>query len=260
MAREAAAAHQGDPAEAGALELRIGNSDAPDGRDHQTEQLRETMRLPQARFALIFTLLGSGAFAAPDPALWTLTDLHQVGGQTPTIWGAPQVVADGGMRFNGTGDGILVPVNPLAGWDKFTIAILFRPDADGAFAQRFLHAEDAHGERMTIESRVVAGQGWYMDTFLLPGTGQKGLALIDPKKLHPLGRWAWGELVYDGRTMTAYVDGVQELTGPVAFPPMGAGQTSVGVRQNKLYWFKGLIKEVRFYPTALAPADLPHAP
>jgi hypothetical protein len=190
---------------------------------------------------------------------WALNDLGKIGGQAPTVWGAPRLVDGAALHFNGTSDGLLLPVNPLAGLDKFTVAILFRPDADGPFAQRFLHAEDAHGERMTIELRAVAGQGWYMDTFLLPGAGKKGLALIDPKKLHPLDQWAWGELVYDGRTMTAYVNGVQELTGTVAFPPMGAGQTSVGVRQNKVYWFKGQIKEVRFYPAALAPADLPHA-
>jgi hypothetical protein len=30
----------------------------------------------------------------------------------------------------------------------------------------------------------------------------------------------------------------------------------VGVRQNKVYWFKGAIKEVRFTPAALAPEKL----
>jgi hypothetical protein len=210
--------------------------------------------------ALLLPFAAIAARAAPPPVTWTLNSLTQVGGVTPTVWGAPQLVDGAALQFNGKGDGLLLPVNPLAGEDKFTIAILFRPDGDGPFAQRFLHAEDATGRRMTIESRVVAGQGWYMDTFLLPGAGKKSLALIDPKKLHPLDQWAWGELVYDGQTMTAYVNGVQELTGAVAFPPMGPGKTSVGARQNKVYWFKGQIKEVRFYPAALAPADLPQAP
>lgn len=211
------------------------------------------------RFCLLLPLLASAALAAPDPVRWTLGDLAAVGGVTPTVWGAPQA-AGGAAHFNGVNDGLLLPVNPLAGWERFTVAILFRPDADGPFAQRFLHAEDAKSGRMTIESRVVAGQGWYLDTFLLPGGGKKGLALIDPKKLHPLGQWAWGELVYDGATMTAYVNGIAELSGPVTFPPMGPGRTSVGVRQNKVFWFKGDIREVRFYPAALAPADLPTAP
>jgi len=215
------------------------------------------MKLPHHLLVLTAPFLALAAAAAAPPVTWPLTDPASVGGQATVVWGAPQVLPDGGLRFNGSSDGVLVPVNPLAGWDKFTIAILFRQDADGPFAQRFLHAEDGRGERMTIESRVVAGKGWYMDTFLLGGTGLKGLALIDPKKLHPLDQWAWGELVFDGHTMTSYVDGVRELTGTVALPLMGAGKTSVGVRQNKVYWFKGQIKEVRFYPEVVAPADLP---
>ncbi len=233
------------------------------------------MKTLHAGLALILPLLAAAASAATPPVIWQLTDPASVGGQVTEVWGAPQALPDGGLRFNGTSDGVLVPVNPLAGWDKFTIAILFRQDADGPFAQRFLHAEDGKGERMTFESRVVAGKGWYMDTFLAGGraggaarppaaagaaTIPSSRALIDPAKLHPLDQWYWGELVYDGHTMTAYVNGVQELTGPVALPAMGSGQISLGVRQNKVYWFKGEIKEVRFYPAALAPADLPQAP
>lgn len=216
------------------------------------------MNLPRRLLILMAPAWTLAAPAAP-PVAWPLTDPASVAGQATVVWGAPQAVPDGGLRFNGTSDGILVPVNPLAGWDKFTIAILFRQDADGPFAQRFLHAEDGKGERMTIESRVVAGKGWYMDTFLLGGNGLKGLALIDARKLHPLDQWAWGELVFDGRTMTSYVDGVRELTGTVSLPLMGPGKTSVGVRQNKVYWFKGQIREVRFYPGVVAPADLPRA-
>jgi Concanavalin A-like lectin/glucanases superfamily len=224
---------------------------------------------------LFLPLLAVAAFAAPPPVTWTLNDLGKVGGETPTVWGTPQVVDGAAMHFNGASDGLLLPVNPLAGWDKFTAAILFRPESSAPFAQRFVHIQDEEGNRLTFETRVVAGKGWYMDTFLASGrtgTGAKAApaagtpavplsrALIDPAKLHPLDQWYWGEIVYDGHTMTAYVNGVQELTGSVALPPMGGGKTSLGVRQNKVYWFKGQIKEVRFYPAALAPADLPQAP
>jgi hypothetical protein len=54
--------------------------------------------------------------------------------------------------------------------------------------------------------------------------------------------------------MTHYVDGERELTGEVEFPPMTTGRTSIGVRQNRVSWFKGAIAEVRFTPVAL-PAD-----
>ena len=37
---------------------------------------------------------------------------------------------------------------------------------------------------------------------------------------------------------------------------MLAGKTSLGVRQNLVYWFKGSLREVRFHPVALASAAL----
>ena len=74
-------------------------------------------------------------------------------------------------------------------------------------------------------------------------------------------------LVYDGREMSHYVNGVRELSGTVAFGPLAKGRTSLGVRQNLVYWFKGRIRSLRITPTALeggalmrvpAPAPAPH--
>lgn len=214
------------------------------------------------RRVLACAFLGLAAIAAADPTtVWTLADPRQIGGQAPTVWGAPQPAADGSLRFDGAADGLVLPVNPISGWGNFTVAVLFLPEAGGPDAQRFVHIEDTHGARLTVEDRLVPGKGWYMDTFLLSGSGPAASrrALIDPAKLHPLGQWAWAELVYDGRRMTAYVDGIQELAGEIAFPPMTDGRTSIGVRLNRIYWFKGLIREIRFYRMALAPAELPRA-
>ena len=221
----------------------------------------DPMLLPRLRLAAALILasaaLGAARADTPNPVVWTFRDLHAVGGAVPEILGAPQVQADGAVHFNGVDQGLIVPANPISGWSQFTVAILFRPEDNAPEAQRFFHIEDPTGRRLTIEDRVVKGKGWYMDTFLLDG---KGKALIDPAKLHPLGQWAWGELVYDGKTMRSYVNGVAELNAEVAFAPMAGGHTSVGVRLNKVYWFQGEIREVRFYPAALAPADLPTAP
>lgn len=219
------------------------------------------MSSPRLRLAAAFALTCAALAAAradtPSPLVWTFRDLRAVGGSVPEVLGSPQVLPDGAVHFNGVDQGLVVPSNPISGWSRFTVAVLFRPEDDAPEAQRFLHIEDPDGRRLTVEDRVVKGKGWYMDTFLLSG---KGRTLIDPAKLHPLGRWAWGELVYDGRLMRSYVDGVPELSGEVAFAPMAGGRTSVGVRLNRVYWFKGEIREVRFYPAALAPADLPRAP
>jgi hypothetical protein len=51
--------------------------------------------------------------------------------------------------------------------------------------------------------------------------------------------------------MAHYVNGEKELESPGAFVAFGRGQTSLGVRQNKVFWFKGMIAEVRFHPEAL---------
>lgn len=72
---------------------------------------------------------------------------------------------------------------------------------------------------------------------------------------HPVGAWYHVALVYDGAVMRNYVDGVEELSGPLDIAPLGEGRTSIGVRQNRVYWFKGAISRLRFTPRALAPKE-----
>jgi hypothetical protein len=193
------------------------------------------------------------AISSQPPVVWTLDNTTSVGGLRPEVFGAPQVVdaADGGpaLHFNGKNDGLILPANPLRGFSRFTIEILIRPDADGPSAQRFVHIQDERGSRIMIETRVIGGKSWSLDTFLHSGDSSR--PLLDRKKLHPTGKWVWVALVYDGKTMSDYVDGVKELSGAVNFVPMADGRMSLGVRRNRVFWFKGSIKEVRFSPTAL---------
>lgn len=207
---------------------------------------------------LLAALIGSLTAAATETTLWRLDQTASVGGHATEVLGAPHVAADAkgpAIWFNGTSDGLLVPANPLAGLTQFTIEVLFYPTADGPAEQRFLHVQDGPGTRALIETRVSGGT-WALDTFLShPASGAK-LALLDMTKRHPADRWTWVALVYDGRRMTHYIDGVKELEGEVAFPAMAAGQVSLGVRQNKVYWFKGGIREVRWHATALKAGEL----
>ena len=195
---------------------------------------------------------------AAVPIIWKLDNAKKVGGHEPTVLGAPQSVEEApagrALRFNGSRDGLVLPVIPYAGWTQFTIEVLFKPEAGGLPEQRFMHVEDTKGGRTMMETRLTPDNQWYLDTFLL--SGPSSLALIDKTKLHPTNRWHWAALRYDGRLMTSFVDGVKELEGPVAFAPMVEGKMSLGVRQNLLYWFKGAISEVRFTPAALAEGDL----
>ena len=61
-------------------------------------------------------------------------------------------------------------------------------------------------------------------------------------------------VVADGRA-TNYVDGVQQLTGEMPYRPATEGITSVGVRQNKVCWFKGDLYRIRITPRALTPDE-----
>ena len=56
--------------------------------------------------------------------------------------------------------------------------------------------------------------------------------------------------------MRSYVDGREELARPLTLVPLGTGRVSLGSRINRVSWFKGAIREVRFTPRALAAGEL----
>ena len=99
---------------------------------------------------------------------------------------------------------------------------------------------------------------WSLDTYLRHR--EVGLTLLDRAKTHEAGQWAVVALTYDGKTMASYVNGERELTGEIAFAPLGAGRTSIGVRLNRVSWFKGRIHSIRISPRALTSAELMSVP
>lgn len=194
-----------------------------------------------------------------DTIIWTLDNLSEIGGYQPKVLGEPQLVSDkNGTRlaFNGKSDGLVVPVNPLEGWEQFTVEILFKPDSDGPEEQRFVHFHDKRDNRGLIETRINPDGRWALDTFLYNRSADSGLTLLDREINHSGDAWYWSALAYDGAIMTHYVNGVKELEGNIAFGPMGPGRISLGMRLNQVYWFKGQIREVRFHPKALSSEDI----
>ncbi len=188
---------------------------------------------------------------------WKVDNLKKIGGHAVTSLGSPKVVkTDRGKAvvFDGVRDGIFIQNNPLAGADKFTIEAIFRPDAGGEKEQRWLHIEDTENieSRAMLETRL-NGNEWFLDTFLK--SGENRMPLFAENFKHPVGRWYHIALVYDGIEMRHYVDGKLELTGKLAFKTFGKGITSIGVRQNKVYWFKGAVLKARFTNRPLAPAQ-----
>jgi hypothetical protein len=182
-----------------------------------------------------------------------MDNLKTIGGHAVEVLGAPRVVkTDRGKAivFDGVRDGIFIRNNPLAGADKFTIEAIFRPDEGGAAEQRWLHIEDTENleSRALLETRL-NGKEWFLDTFLKSGDNRMPLFAENFK--HPVGRWFHVALVYDGSEMRHYINGKLELSGKILMKSFGRGITSIGVRQNKVYWFKGAVLLARFSHKAL---------
>jgi hypothetical protein len=192
--------------------------------------------------------------------------LDRIGGHPTTMLGNPRVIdAPGGraVEFDGEHDALLVDDHPLAGAETFTWEAIFRPDG-GEVEQRWFHLSEQDpatgadtGNRMLFEIRV-AGDRWFLDSY--NESGGEGKALMNRAALHPLGVWYHVATVYDGREVRSYVDGVQEGAAPIRLAPQGRGHASVGVRINKLYFFKGAVHLARFTRAALPPSAFLPAP
>jgi hypothetical protein len=212
--------------------------------------------------ALCCALMPIFAWPPADSETWRFDRTDQVGGHPTTVLGHPRTIetpAGKATEFNGVDDAIYVDVHPLAGAEKFTWEVIFRPDVGGAPEQRFFHLQERDPKtgadtntRMLFEIRVIGGQ-WALDSFALTGT--ESLALLDRTKLHSLGAWHAVAAVYDGREFRNYVDGVLQGSGPLRLAPQGPGHTSIGTRINQVNFFKGAVLEARMTRRALEPAE-----
>ena len=86
-------------------------------------------------------------------------------------------------------------------------------------------------------------------------SNDEGYTLFAKRHEHPMGPWYHAALVVDGDRMQHFVNGEIELSRPIEFRPQGEGRTSIGMRINRVSWFKGAIREVRFTPRPLSPEE-----
>ena len=187
---------------------------------------------------------------------WRIDNLESIGGHPATVLGHPIIVpAPGGkaLEFNGINDAVFLNVHPLAAAKTWTWEVIFRPASGGAPEQRFFHLqEDGSDNRMLFEIRVIGNQ-WCLDAFVKSGDVQQ--VLLDRTRLHSLDTWHHAAAVYDGHQFRNYVDGVLEGSAEIHLEPQKAGQTSLGVRINKVNFFKGAILRARMTPRALSPQE-----
>ncbi len=196
-----------------------------------------------------------------DTAVWRFDRLDNIGGHKTTVLGQPRIIDSPlgkAVEFDGVDDALFIDHHPLAGARTFSWEAVFRPDG-GQTEQRWFHLSERDPQtgadtdnRMLFEIRV-AGDQWFLDSYNQSGTASK--ALMNRKALHPLGVWHHVASVYDGTEFRNYVDGVQEGAGQLHLAPHGAGHTSVGVRINKVFYFKGAVSLARFTRRALSPAE-----
>lgn len=180
--------------------------------------------------------------------VWQIDNLKNIGGHKVQVVGEPRVVSVGktkAVEFDGEDDALFFDVHPLAGAKQFTAEVIFRPAADGPAAQRFFHMQEAGSEdRILFETRLTEDGQWFLDTFIKSGEGN--YTQFAEKFLHPVDRWYHAALVVDGKSMRHYVNGKLEMQTEIVYKPQGAGTTSLGVRINKVHWFKGAVRTVRF--------------
>ena len=200
--------------------------------------------------------------ASSAPKIWRFDRTDKIGGHVTEVLGHPSVIESPygkAVEFHGDGDAIIVPEHPLAGAKAFTWEVIFRPDADGAEAQRFFHLAEqdpATGKdldnRMLFEIRIVDKQ-WCLDSFA--GGAGPNLTLLNCKALHPLDQWFRVTAVWDGKVMKNYVGDELQGEGPLVMEPQGPGHSSIGMRLNRVFPFKGAVLMSRTVSRALAPSE-----
>jgi len=172
------------------------------------------------------------------------------------IVGSPQVVETSigpAIQFNGATDAIILPDNPIIGLSKFSLELVFRPEIGGLPEQRIFHLGDSRGDRALIETRLPGDGEWFLDTFI--SSGGSSCTLFNKETRHQLGNWYHLAMIVDGHRMTNYVNSKMENHDVLDFNPLTGGRGSIGVRLNRVCWFKGCFFMVRITPELLDPAD-----
>jgi len=228
-------------------------------------------QLPKGPFDFlgICLLLGMSIAAAnntrppqrADSEVWTFDRLDNIGGHKTTVLGQPTIIdspAGKAVEFDGVDDALFIDNHPLAGAESFTWEAIFRPDG-GQREQRWFHLSERDAatgadteNRMLFEIRAIDDK-WFLDSY--NQSGDANATLMNKTALHPLGVWYHVASVYDGKRFSNFVDGIREGSADVYLAPHRPGRASVGVRINKVFYFKGAVHLARFTRKALAPEE-----
>jgi hypothetical protein len=191
--------------------------------------------------------------ANPKPEVWRFDRLDRIGKHKATLVGQPRLIETNkgkAVEFNGETDAIFLDTHPLAGATAWTWEVIFRPAKGGRPEQRFFHLQETGSQyRLLLETRLIGDQ-WCLDSFAASSAGEK--PLIDRTLLHPLDEWHHVAFRYDGSELSHYVNHKHELSAKVNLTPQREGKCSVGVRYNKVDYFKGAVRWAKFTRSPLA--------
>ena len=164
---------------------------------------------------------------------WVMSDFLQ-SKEGVSILGNPEIIDSPygkAVQFDGKQDGILVNQMPLKNLSEFTIEMLIRFDKGGTEEQRYFHAGTVKGDLSLMEMRS-SENTWYLDGMF--DSKGKWVVLMSPEFSHPLGNWYHIAFTVKNGKQATFVNGQKELEGDVEYNPIMEGQTSIGVRQNKI--------------------------
>lgn len=222
------------------------------------------------RLALLSALLlpASLVFSAePETTVWKIDRTDTIGGHAVEKLGSPRVVdtpKGPAVSFAGDPDGLLLSgPSPLSGATQYTIEALAFVEAGGPEKQKIIHIQDDVATRVIIEMTQYSTGLWAFEAgskAYIEGKPVETYISIKGRR-YPTGQWFWLSVVYDGKQMTAYINGEEFLAKPVTTLPLKSTcVTGIGVRASKRDSFHGKIREIRLTPAALPPDRLQHAP
>jgi len=209
---------------------------------------------------LIPFLLSAQQTDYPRSVIWNVDNLSTIGGHPVTVFGGPfvrQFKEGRAVEFDGIDDGLVVQGCPINGSSSFTIEIIFMPYASfpNNVEQRFLHVQNPKlgSRRALIETRLTDKNEWFVDTHIRADSAF--LTCFAEKFPHPVDQWYHVVLVYENGVGRHYVNGAEEMSGRVPYIPVEEAQVSLGMRMNRVSFFKGAIRSVAMTGRALRPEE-----
>ncbi len=212
--------------------------------------------------ALLLLLISCIKLSAQEnPGLiWSIDNLKNIGGFPLQLFGNPEVkdfVFGKAIEFDGVDDGIIVEGYPFNKESSFTAEIIFNPYASfpNNVEQRFLHVQSSNrgSRRYLIELRLNDKNQWFIDTHIRADT--TFLTCLAKDFPHPVDDWYHVAFTYMNGEARHYVNGIEEMRGKVNYIPVDSALVSIGMRMNRVSFFKGAIYYVAFSKGVLKPSE-----